>query len=109
MAEIKMVEIGKRVIAINKVREGTVYSFGEGVYAGDFPLPPEAKGFNFGQKNPRIDLDNGKTVWGCECWWGSVERVKAEFPEDKYKWVTVDIDGIRDAKRSWFGRTVEGK
>lgn len=90
-----MAEIGKRVIAIRNVHEGAVYSYGEGVYAGDFLLPCKAKGFNFGQENPRIDLDNGKTVWGCECWWGSTERMKAKFPEDKYKWVTVDIDEER--------------
>ncbi|MFF1469107.1 hypothetical protein [Streptomyces mirabilis] len=29
--------------------------------------------------NPRIDLDNGTTVWGFQCWWG---------PEDGFeKWV----------------------
>ncbi|QGZ53306.1 hypothetical protein GPZ77_34310 (plasmid) [Streptomyces sp. QHH-9511] len=20
-------------------------------------------------KNPRLDLDGGGVVWGCECWW----------------------------------------
>lgn len=24
--------------------------------------------------NPRIDLDDGQVAWGCECWWGPVEK-----------------------------------
>lgn len=26
--------------------------------------------------NPRIRLDDGRIVWGCECWWGAVEIVE---------------------------------
>lgn len=87
-------EIGSKVIALLEASKGIVRSFGEGTYAGDFPLPPEAGGFNLGQENPRIDLDNGKTVWGCECWWGPSDKVKARFPSD-WKWETVDIDEHR--------------
>jgi len=86
---------GYRVIALLNAKNGVVKSFGAGVYAGDFPVSKEAGGFNFGQPNPRIDLDNGKTVWGCECWWGDEAEVKQRFPEDKWKWETVDIDEIR--------------
>ncbi|MCP9209629.1 hypothetical protein [Streptomyces cucumeris] len=28
--------------------------------------------------NPRLDLDNGSTVWGCQCWW-MPEGMFAEF------------------------------
>lgn len=39
--------------------------------------------------NPRLDLDNGSTVWGCECWWMPEEefadflgsRTVVEVPE----------------------------
>jgi hypothetical protein len=27
--------------------------------------------------NPRIDLDNGGTVWGYECWWGPKEKFQS--------------------------------
>ena len=87
-------EIGSRVIALLEAANGTVRSFGEGVYAGDFKLPAEARGFNFGQENPRIDLDNGKSVFGCECWWGPAEAVRKLFPEE-WKWELVDIDEHR--------------
>jgi len=86
--------IGSRVIALLEAKDGVVRSFGEGVYAGDFPLPPEAGGFNFGQANPRIDLDNGKTVWGCESWWGPADKVRARFPAD-WRWELVDIEEHR--------------
>ncbi len=28
--------------------------------------------------NPKILLDSGDVVWGCECWWGPEAEVKAE-------------------------------
>lgn len=35
--------------------------------------------YNHANLNPRIDLDNGGTVWGYQCWWG---------PESKFDgWV----------------------
>lgn len=27
--------------------------------------------------NPKIALDNGDIVWGCECWWSSVDQYDA--------------------------------
>ena len=87
-------KVGERVIALLDAKDGVVRSFGEGVYAGDFDLPKEVGGFNFGQKNPRIDLDNGKVVWGCECWWGPKESVLKRFPSD-WKWVELDIEKER--------------
>jgi hypothetical protein len=27
--------------------------------------------------NPRLDLDGGRVVWGCECWWMSTERFES--------------------------------
>jgi len=97
-----MTEIGTKVTAILEAKDGVVRSFGDGVYAGDFPLPPEAGGFNLGQDNPRIDLDNGKTVWGCESWWGPTEKVRDQFPKD-WVWETVDIDAHRKANTSISG------
>jgi len=63
-------------------------------YAGNFPLPPEADGLNVGHVNPRIDLDNGKAVWGFESWWGPPEQVRMRIPPG-WRWVTIDIDEHR--------------
>ena len=70
---------GIRVGALLGTKDGVVEFLGYGVYEGDFKLPPEAGGFNFGQENPRIKLDNGDIVWGCECWWGPEEEFKKKY------------------------------
>jgi len=72
-------------------KNGVIKYYGHGVYAGDFKLPPTVGGFNFGQENPRIDLDNGETVWGCECWWGPEEKFLERFPKKDWKWELVPV------------------
>jgi len=89
------VAVGQRVIAIRDGKDRTIYYFGEGVYAGDFVPPEGIGGFNIGLPNPRLDLDNGQTVWGCECWWGPVEKLRNRWPEPAWTWVLVDIDAAR--------------
>ena len=44
-------------------------------------------------------LDNGKIIYGCECWWGDdveVKKIVNELKEKGYKIVYVDIDRERD-------------
>jgi hypothetical protein len=88
-----MTAIGTRVTAILGAKDGIIRTFGDGVYAGDFDLPPEYGFEHF--KNPRIDLDSGKTVWGCECWWGPCDVVRKRLPEG-WRWEDVDIDEFRN-------------
>lgn len=72
--------IGTRIIAMQNADETTAYIFGRGVYAGD-EVPVDAAGFmgevlrEHGSTNPKLVLDNGDVVWGCECWWGDEESV----------------------------------
>lgn len=130
---------GDRIVAVCEANETTVFIYGRGVYAGDFPRPGSgnwsesqrataeallrkndedpvplrwlakywAAKVAAGEKtqeeadeivtkaaerreadkarpmedrvagllttldlNPRLDLDNGRTVWGFQCWWG---------------------------------------
>lgn len=78
--------------------------FGYGVYEGDFLFGDEGSvepvGFVAsllrGQEtpNPRIRLDSGQVVWGCECWWGDEERIKKVLSAAKQV-NEVDIDEIR--------------
>ncbi len=98
-----MTKAGERAGAVHTGDKDALYIFGYGVYEGDF-VPEEAVGWiadtarEIGVKNPRIRLDNGKVVYGCECWWGSEEAVKkqaAKYP----KVVEVDIDEIREKHR----------
>lgn len=39
--------------------------------------------------NPRIDLDEGGSVWGFECWWGPEAVVQAKY--EGWKWVPRSI------------------
>lgn len=99
---------GERVGAILRGRDGVIEAFGEGVYEGDFvygddgpddpvgaicemvlELPPEQR-----PKNPRIKLDRGGVVWGCECWWGPLSGYQRHI-DAADKVVYVDINQIR--------------
>jgi len=78
-----MPKIGDRVGAIlcTNDEEGVLELLGFGTYEGE-EFPETAVGFmaelviEAGHKNPKIKLDNGDVVWGCECWWGSEEKIR---------------------------------
>jgi hypothetical protein len=92
---------GDRVGAIlsSDADEGTVYFIGYGTYVGDH-VPEEAVGFlaevarSQKRTNPKIELDNGGVVYGCECWWGGEEAVRKKLESFK-SIVEVDIDEVR--------------
>jgi hypothetical protein len=103
-------EFGERVGALLGVKNKVVDFLGYGVYEGDFDpddptYEPNAVGLVHDMAtmrghflNPRIKLDSGKTVWGCECWWGSEEQMKEEIERYKiagFSIKDVDIDEIR--------------
>ena len=90
---------GKRVGAILEVNENDVKFLGYGNYVGDY-IPEEAVGFlaSFFKETqkpcPKIELDSGKVVYGCECWWEEEDRVKKILSTyDRVE--DVDIDNIR--------------
>jgi len=94
-----MTKIGERVGAILGADEDVVRFLGYGVYEGLESPPPgiALMGIDLneiGHTNPKIQLDNGKVVWGCECWWGPEETVKQKLTRYA-KVVEVDIDEIR--------------
>ena len=75
---------GSRVIAVVSINNNVAHVLGEGTYVGD--EVPDAKAFphlrmfsDNNIPNPRINLDSGGTVWGCECWWGGVAKMKARL------------------------------
>lgn len=94
-----MAEIGDRVGAVLSAKNGIAELLGYGIYEGDF-VPEEAVGWiadiirEQKRGNPRIRLDSGKVVYGCECWWGDEDAVKKRM--DVYdRIVEVDIDEVR--------------
>jgi len=94
-----MSKIGDRVGAILSAEGSTVRLLGYGVYEGDF-IPEEGIGGHgdmireAGIKNPRIKLDSGKTVYGCECWWGPEATIKAKVSVYEHQ-KEADIDEVR--------------
>ena len=91
-------KIGDRVGAIECADNDSVTMFGYGTYAGE-AVPAEAAGWiaeglrEMGIPNPKIQLDSGKVVYGCECWWGSEESVRASIGGRRV--IEVDIDEVR--------------
>jgi len=92
---LKEIKVGDRVGALLDCKDGKINFLGYGIYKGRSNVPPEAGGLNFGQENPRILLDNGDTVYGCECWWGSEEFVKKQLVDPVYEIVNVRIKDFR--------------
>ena len=91
--------VGKRVGAIfSSNDDGSVNFFGYGVYEGDF-IPEEGAGWmaeglrEHGTTNPRIRLDSGKVVYGCECWWGPEIRIRKQLEGAVV--IDMDIDEVR--------------
>jgi len=96
--------VGDRVIAISHSEGDKVFIFGFGKYVGD-EIPVTAGGWmgdglrENQMTNPKIVLDNGKVVWGCECWWGDEEGMRKSLA-DKIL-VEIDIEEARkDAEQS---------
>jgi hypothetical protein len=89
---------GSRVMALASMNEQEARVYGVGVYVGD-EVPETAAGFmaddlrSLAIPNPKIVLDNGKVVWGCECWWGEEAKVRARIGSRRI--VEADIEATR--------------
>lgn len=92
-------EENTRVGAINKQTEdGYLEMIGYGTYIGNHVPPTEDVKF-MGQPliemnlpTPCIELDSGEYVYGCECWWGSEDKIKKIEEESKVvEYVSVDF------------------
>jgi hypothetical protein len=94
---------GERAGAIHAIdrKAKTAEIFGYGEYVGD-EVPVEAVNdratYNrsHGIKNPKIVLDDGKVVYGCECQWDTEAHVRKMLAG--YTVTTVDIDVVRELR-----------
>lgn len=87
---------GIRVAAILEAKDRVVKLFGYGTYQGEEIPPKEIGGLNIGLPNPKLLLDNGKIIWGCECYWGDEEEFNKRY--EGFEIVKVDIDELRKTR-----------
>ncbi len=101
--ELKRPVPGDRVGAFVSVVDGVALFLGYGTYVGnDIPpfsgLTSQAAALEgLRASNPKIVLDDGEVVWGCQCWWGSEADVKAELLT-MTKVVPVTIADIKEGR-----------
>jgi len=97
-----MYKPGTKVVALLDInaKTKTIRMFGYGEYVGD--EIPDENSIGFANllhqskvKNPKIVLENGKIVWGCESRWGPVEGFKEKHPTPLWTIQMVDIDAAR--------------
>jgi hypothetical protein len=77
-----------RVLALESSNGKTIRVYGEGTLLGS--KTPDAEPFkSLNLKNPCILLDSGKYVWGYQCWWGELEKMKDTYKDYKVEKVEV--------------------
>lgn len=105
-------EKGTRVWAVLGKEGDMLYTFGEGVYVGN-EIPEQKDIDEYGTKrswlamlkeinraNPKILLNTGKNVYGCECWWTSSEqRIKDMYEQFPNKVKEIDVSEYRQRDR----------
>lgn len=97
-------EKGNRVGAILGSENKKVEFLGYGTYEGE-EIPVDAIGLfgrlckDAGRPNPKIRLDNGEIVWGCECWWGGEKAVKKQLDEYKEAGYSIEDVSIREIRK----------
>jgi len=97
-----MEKVGERVVAILDGEKPLIRIFGCGVRVED-EVPTDTENefsklmIEQGTKNPCILLDDGKKVFGCECWWGK-EVLLAGYKSLGWIVEVVDIEAYRKEK-----------
>ena len=91
-------KVGERVGAMVDANAKVARFLGYGTYEGETVPSEKAGGFGpllraLGQKNPTLKLDNGKIVYGCECWWGTEAEINRQL--EGLEVVNIDIDEFR--------------
>ncbi|HEY8109025.1 MAG TPA: hypothetical protein VIF43_03385 [Patescibacteria group bacterium] len=91
------IPVGSRVVVFRSVDhdEKRAEVFGYGTYEGDFVMPAESQEDGVGDPNPRIRLEDGREVWGIECWWGTEEDILEPLRGAGYEVVEVSLEEHR--------------
>ena len=101
------VQVGDRIGAMRNADKETVYLYGYGTYQGD-EIPPEdvmgpvSRLGLLGIKNPKLLMDDGTVVWGCESWWASEATARKSIGNRQVVIVKPDRTPATDAERMRF-------
>jgi len=74
---------GDKIFAATHADGDHVYFLGFGVYEGDEVPTEDAVGMTASllrmreHENPKLTLDSGEIVWGCECYWGPASEFRS--------------------------------
>lgn len=106
------VKIGERAGAILSAKNNVVEFLGYGVYVGD-EIPTEACSdiaddlIALKLTNPKIQLDNGEIVYGCECWWGPEDDLKEKIKEWSDNNYTIREIKMSDIRKDLLAETLK--
>jgi hypothetical protein len=87
---------GARVFVAKDMDSDVVYSYGYGTYLGE-EVPPASvtvDGKPLEKPNPKIRLDSGEVIWGCQCFWVAAEAKDDAVGTRKLVEVLPDARGI---------------
>lgn len=92
--------IGTRVgcLAFMDKEARKIHMFGWGTYEGDEVPPQEVGAFYIEQPVPKLKLDDGTIVYGCECWWGESEKMMEDISRGRqagFEVVVEDLAALR--------------
>jgi hypothetical protein len=72
---------GPRVIAIESLSHGVLRVYGLGIYLGN-KIPDVEPFRSRGLKNPCIQLDSGRIIWGFQCWWQEISQFERLYADE---------------------------
>jgi len=94
-------KVNSRVGVILSADKKEVQFLGYGVYVGNEVPDETAIGMlpemlrQENSPNPKIVLDNGDVVYGCECYWSAEDDIKQFIAKEKRQIVEVRMSDIR--------------
>ncbi len=74
---------------LQQTEDGVVEFLGYDVLQPDKVIPEDGVGLwtdickETGDMTPKIVLDSGEVVYGCECWWAAEDEIKQRLAEAK--------------------------
>ena len=105
-----MIAPGERVGAFYALGRTRAVLFGYGLYEGEFTPPEDIMAAAgpvalLGITLPRLKLDDGTVIWGCECWWGPEAEVKGMLSTVRQS--TVRVETLRRRLRARWDRACQ--